>query len=75
MGVGSRSLGEFPVDVLRVDCERCDRARSYRRDGLMARFGQQITLPDLLLALAKCDRRTDFSKPCGARFTDLTSSP
>jgi len=30
-----------------------------------------IVLPDLLVALASCER--DFSRPCGARFTDLTS--
>jgi hypothetical protein len=36
--VGSRSLGEFPLDVVRVGCDRCGRAGSYRRDGLVARF-------------------------------------
>ncbi len=58
MHVGSNSL--------------CDRA--YRRDCLMARFGADIALPDLLLALASYDRRQDFSRPCGARFTDLAQS-
>ena len=28
-------------------------------------------LPDVLLALAACERRANFSRPCGARFTDL----
>jgi hypothetical protein len=32
-----------------------------------------IVLPDLLVALASCERRRDFSRPCGARFTDLTT--
>ena len=59
------------ADVVRIDCPRCDRAGSYRRDSLMVRFGADIALPDLLLALASCDRRKDFSRPCGARFTDL----
>ena len=68
---GSRSLGEFPLNVVRIDCPRCDRAGSYRLDGLLARFGADAALPDLLLALASCERRKDFSKPCGARFTDL----
>jgi len=62
---GSRSLGEFPLDVVRIDCQRCGRAGSYRRDGLVARFGADIALPDLLVALASCERRADFSKPCG----------
>jgi hypothetical protein len=33
--------------------------------------GADIALPDLLLALVSCERRADFSRPCGARFTDL----
>ena len=38
MRVGSRSLGEFPLDVVRIECpQRCNRAGSYRRDGLLAR--------------------------------------
>jgi len=32
------------------------RAGSYRRDGLMARFGPDIALPDLLMELAQCER-------------------
>ena len=28
-----------------------------------------------LMALASCERRKDFSRPCGARFTDLASRP
>jgi len=33
-----------------------------------------IVLPDLLVALASRERRRDFSRLCGARFTDLTSN-
>jgi len=73
MRSGSRSLGEFPLDVVRIDCERCGRAERYRKDGLVARFGADIALPDLLMELAQCERRADFSKPCGARYTDLAS--
>jgi hypothetical protein len=69
--IGSHSLGELPLAVVRIDCERCGRAGSYRRDGLMARFGPDIAPPDLLVALSSCERRRDFSKACGARFTDL----
>jgi hypothetical protein len=65
----SHSLGEFPHAVVRIECPRCHR----RRDGLLARFEADIALPDLLLALAQCERRQDFSRPCGARFTDLSA--
>jgi hypothetical protein len=37
----------------------------------VARFGVDAALPDVLMALAACERRRDFSRPCGARFTDL----
>jgi len=65
--IGSHSLGEFPLDVGRIECPRCDRAGSYRRDGLMARFGADIALPDLLVALSSCERRRDFSNSYPAR--------
>jgi hypothetical protein len=71
MRSSSRSLGEFPLDVIRIECPRCDRAGSYRKEGLLARFGPEAALPDVLMALASCERRQDFSQPCGARFTDL----
>jgi hypothetical protein len=54
-----------------LECKRCDRAGGYRKEGLQARFGIDIALPDLLGALSSCERRADFSKPCGARFMDL----
>jgi hypothetical protein len=62
---GSHSLREFPLAVVRIDCPRCEQAGSYRRDGLMARLGADAALPDVLLALASCERRADLSRPCG----------
>ncbi len=35
--------------------------------------GADAALPDVLLDLAACERRADFSRPCGARFTDLAA--
>jgi hypothetical protein len=72
--IGSRSLGEFPFDVVRIDCERCGRAGRYALAGLLARFGADAAGPDVLMELAQCDRRKDFSRPCGARYTDLGGS-
>jgi hypothetical protein len=39
----------------------------YRLDGLVERFGTDAPLPDVLMALATCERRPDFSRPCGAK--------
>jgi hypothetical protein len=71
---GSRSLGEFPLDVVRIDCERCGRAGRYSLARLIERFGSDAAGPDVLMELASCERRRDFSQPCGARFTDLGGS-
>ena len=69
--IGSHMLGEFSFDIVRIECERCGRAGSYGRAGLIERFGADAALPDVLMDLAACPRRKDFSAPCGARFTDL----
>jgi hypothetical protein len=71
---GSRSLGEFPLDVVRIDCERFGRAGRYAKARLIERFGADAPGPDVLMELAACPRRKDFSAPCGARFTDLAAS-
>ena len=63
---GSRSLGDYPGDVVRIECERCGRAGRYRLHGLIERFGADAALPDVLLALASCERRGDFSAMRGA---------
>ncbi len=68
---GSWSLAEFPLAVVCIECERCGRAVSYRLDRLMARFGPDAAQPDVLMALASCERRRDISQPCGARCSDL----
>jgi hypothetical protein len=71
MRKGSLSVAQVPLDAVRVESSHCGRAGTYRRDGLIERFGSDIALPDLLAELAACERRHDFSRPCGARFTDL----
>jgi hypothetical protein len=71
--IGSRSLGEFPFDVVRIDCERCGRAGRYALSRLIERFGADAAGPDVLMELAQCERRKDFSRPCGARFPDLVA--
>src|SRR5208283_4922760 len=68
---GSLALADYPGDVVHISCERCGRAGSYRRDGLIQRFGADAALPDVLHELASCERRADYSRPCGARFRDL----
>jgi hypothetical protein len=69
--IGSRSLADHPGPVVRIECTRCGRSGRYALSGLIERFGADAALPDVLMELAACERRKDFSAPCGARFTDL----
>jgi hypothetical protein len=59
--LGSRSLGEFPLDVVRIECERCGRSGRYAKARLMERFGADAAGPDVLTELAACERRKNFS--------------
>jgi hypothetical protein len=58
----------------RIECQRCNRAGSYRLDGLTARFGADNAL-HLLLALAQRERRADFSNACGALDPKMNNCP
>jgi hypothetical protein len=49
LDAAAHSLGEFSLDVVRIECPRCGRAGSYRLDGLVARFGADIALRGLIL--------------------------
>ncbi len=74
MSNGSHLLGEVLLKVVRIGCARCERTGRYRLDRLIERFGADAALPDVLTALASCERRGDFAKPCGAKFTDMAGS-
>ena len=71
--IGSFCLDEFPRAVVRFACERWASPR-YRLDGLIERYGADMGLLELLGVLAKCERRTDLSQRCGARYPDLARS-
>ncbi len=44
-------------------------AGAYQRETLAARFGD-MALPDVLIALAACGRRDDYSRPCAASYVE-----
>ena len=56
--------------ILRIVCERCNRAGQYRIDKLIERYGPDITLPDLWHELAQCPRRGNMSDPCQVSYVD-----
>lgn len=72
-------LWQFPYVIVRVDCPLCKRQGSYRLARLAQLHGAEITLDELMDALAYgCPWRDPLRRPprkyqakCGARFTDL----
>ena len=46
-----QKLGDIAGDRLAIDCATCSRHGSFRLDGLMQRFGPEISTLDLLRAL------------------------
>jgi hypothetical protein len=60
--------------VLRVTCDKCERAGLYRVANLVLRHGPDGRLTDWLYALTEdCPRKNapGLSDPCGARMPDL----
>lgn len=52
VGSGARRLAEFRSRKVRVRCDRCQMARQYDGDQMIARCGPDQPLPDLLTKLA-----------------------
>jgi hypothetical protein len=67
------TIGDFPFDPIRLECTRCGRSGSYAKARLIERFGADARGPDVLVALAACERRKNYGASCGARYTDLVS--
>jgi hypothetical protein len=62
------------LSMLRVTCDKCDRAGLYRVDKLALQHGEDGRLTDWLYDLTKdCARKNapGLSDPCAARMPDL----
>jgi hypothetical protein len=63
-----RRLVDFPYVLVRLRCDACKRAGSYRLARLAVKFGAEILLDDLLVRLsADCPWRDDPRGNCGPR--------
>jgi hypothetical protein len=69
------TLCHYPYVVVRIACDACGRAGSYRLARLAERYGADIDLETLLDHLASGCKYRDFPQPqkfrCRARFRDL----
>ena len=71
-----RRLVDFPYVLVRLRCDPCKRAGSYRLARLAVKYGAEILLDDLLMRLsADCPWRDNPRGTCGARFTDWNGRP
>ena len=69
---GALQLKDYPTDVVRLACTRCDRKDQYRKAALVVRFGKYMTLPDLRVLLANCDRHGKLGDACGVYYVGLS---
>jgi hypothetical protein len=58
----------FFLEVVRVDCEHPARPESYRRHGLVARFGADITVPIRSSPWPPAIALQDFTHSCGCKI-------
>jgi hypothetical protein len=65
-------LRPYPTDVVRLACTRCDRKGQYRKAALIVRFGKYMTLPDLRVLLANCDRHGKLGDACEVHYVGLS---
>jgi hypothetical protein len=71
MAGGSLQLNEYPTDLVRLSCEKCGRARQYRKRNLIARYGADIRLPDLREEISRCERQGKMHDACAVHYVDL----
>ena len=71
------TLADFRAELTRVACRRCDWRGQYRRTALIARYGEEAPLPDVLAQLAHdCPMRSTIgNEACGAYFPDPIERP
>lgn len=65
------TLGKYPKPMVRLICSRCDRKGQYRKETLIDLHGPDVTMPDLLHLIAKCERDCEHGDACGIRYGDL----
>ncbi len=71
--VRAYTLSSFHLDLVRIECQKCGRFGQYRRAKLVARYGPDGSMPDLLSDIAAdCPKTGDLGLDrCGALFPDL----
>ena len=72
MGFGTITLADYPADMIRLACRRCQRRGQYQKTRLIADLGAGTPLPDVRVAIANCPRAASLGDACGVYFVDLS---
>lgn len=68
---GAVRLADYPGELILVVCRKCDRRGQYRRANLVAKYGPDMGLPDVLHVLAgDCPKWSGWDR-CGAVYPEL----
>ncbi|MFZ1952955.1 MAG: hypothetical protein WB037_26875 [Pseudolabrys sp.] len=68
---GSLKLCDHLGNTVRLSCEKCGRRGQYQKGKLIAIHGPDISLPDLLVEIAQCERRGQMHDMCGVHYLGL----
>lgn len=72
MSKGALTPRTYPSDRITVRCDRCNRLGHYWRQTIIARFGPDQAMPDLLARITACERNHTLSTDrCRAHFAEL----
>ena len=74
---GALTLADYPSNLVRVACRRCDRRGRHWRTTLIALYGEEAPLPKVLAFLTHdCPKRHGIgNEACGAYYSDLAERP
>jgi hypothetical protein len=68
---GAVLLNAYPNRLVKLACTKCSRKGQYEKGNLIVKHGAAIGLPDLLRAVAKCERWGNMSNGCGAYYSNI----
>ena len=72
MPSGSLSPATYPSDAITIRCDRCARMGRYKRRTLIARYGHDAAMPDVLKEITASGRNQRLSvERCTAYFEEL----
>jgi hypothetical protein len=73
--IGAFALADFPLPLVRLDCERCGRVGRYRLTGLIERFGADTALATGCSSWPPANVGKIFLAALRAQFTEWRRRP